>query len=71
MPDYRKSAHAVFDLKYHFVWVTKYRYPILRGEIAERTRDLIRQVCIAREITIMNGHVSKDHVHLFVSPRRI
>jgi putative transposase len=67
MPDYRKSAHAVFDLKYHFVWVTKYRYPILRGEIAERTRDLIRQVCIAREITIMKGHVSKDHVHLFVS----
>ncbi len=67
MPEYRKSAHAVYDIKYHFVWVTKYRYPILRGEIAERTRELIRQVCMAREITILKGHISKDHVHLFVS----
>ena len=43
--EYRKGAHTVYDIKYHFVWVTKYRYHVLRGEIAERARDLIRQVC--------------------------
>lgn len=65
--EYRKGAHTVYDIKYHFVWVTKYRYHVLRGEIAERTRDLIRQVCMAKEITILKGHVSRDHVHLYVS----
>ena len=43
MVEYRKSAHAVWDVKYHLIWVTKYRYKMLRGEVAERTRDLIRQ----------------------------
>ncbi len=31
MAEYRHSAHAVFDLKYHLVWCTKYRYKILKG----------------------------------------
>jgi hypothetical protein len=31
----------VFDIKYHFVWITKYRYKILRGRVAERVRDLL------------------------------
>jgi putative transposase len=44
MAEYRHSAHAVFDLKYHMEWCTKYRKKILRGRIAERARDLIRQV---------------------------
>lgn len=49
------------------VWVTKYRYKVLAGPIAVRARDLIRQVCMAREIKILKGHVSRDHVHLLVS----
>ncbi|PYP89820.1 MAG: IS200/IS605 family transposase, partial [Candidatus Angelobacter sp. Gp1-AA117] len=34
MVDYRHSGHAVWDIKYHIVWITKYRYKILRGDIA-------------------------------------
>ena len=64
---YRKSAHSVYDLKYHIVWVTKYRYPILRGEIGIRVRELIRQTCNELNVYILTGHVSKDHVHLLVS----
>ena len=65
--EYRKSAHAVFDIKYHVVWITKYRYKILRGRVAERARDLIRQICEAREIVIVRGSVSPDHIHLLLS----
>ena len=64
---YRKTSHSVYDLKYHIVWVTKYRYPILRGGIGVRTRDLIRQICNQLDVQIMTGHVSVDHVHLLVS----
>ncbi len=67
MPEYRKGTHTVYDIQYHFVWVTKYRYQVLRGETAERARDIIRQICASREITILKGHISSDHVHLMVS----
>ena len=67
MVEYRKSAHAVFDIKYHVVWITKYRYKVLRGRVAERARDLIRQICSAREVVIVRGSVSPDHVHMLLS----
>ena len=67
MVEYRQSAHAVTDLKYHVIWVTKYRYKILRGDIAERARDLLRQICVAREVTIIRGAVSPDHIHMLVA----
>ena len=47
MGEYRRGAQAVYDIKYHLVWITKYRYKVLRGRVAERTRDLIRQSCQA------------------------
>ena len=64
---YRKTAHSVYDLKYHLVWTTKYRKPVLRGEIAVRVRELIRQTCATLEVYILSGHVSSDHIHLLVS----
>src|SRR3954447_14364150 len=67
MGEYRHSGHAVCDIKYHLVWITKYRYKILRGEAAERARDLIRQICHAREVVIIRGSISPDHVHMLVS----
>ena len=69
MAEYRHSAHAVFDLKYHVIWCTKYRYKILRGRVAERARDLIRQIGEAREVVIVRGAVSPDHIHLLLSAR--
>ena len=39
----------------------------MRGEIAERVRDLLRELCKAKEVEIIRGHISHDHVHLFVS----
>ena len=64
---YRKTSHAVYDLKYHLVWITKYRKPVLRGEIATRLRELVRQTCATLDVYILSGHVALDHVHLLVS----
>jgi putative transposase len=65
--EYRTSAHALSDIKYHVVWITKYRYKILRGDVAERARDLIRQICESRELKIIRGAVSPDHIHLLMA----
>ena len=67
MENYRKTSHSTYDIKYHIVWITKYRKPALAGKIAERTRELIRGTCKQNEVEILAGHVSKDHVHLLVS----
>ena len=64
---YRKTSHAVYDLKYHLVWITKYRKPVLRGKIALRLRELVRQTCAQLDVYILSGHVAADHVHLLVS----
>ena len=66
MGDYHHSAHAVWDIKYHLVWITKYRYKILSGEVGERARDLLRQMAAAREVRIIRGAVSPDQIHMLV-----
>jgi len=64
---YRKTAHSVYDLKYHLVWITKYRKGVLRGEIGKRLRELVRETCQQQDVQILSGAIQPDHVHLFVS----
>ena len=61
------SSHAVYDIQYHIVWTTKYRYKVLQGKIAERLRELLQQGCEARGMKIIRGSVGKDHVHMLIS----
>ncbi len=63
----RKGSHTEYDIQYHIVWTTKYRYKILKGKIAEKLRELIRQGCEARSITIIQGSIGKEHVHILIS----
>ena len=67
MSEYRHGAHTVFEIHLHLVWITKYRRPVLTGEVGTRVRDLIREICGQNDVQIIQGHVSKDHLHLFIS----
>jgi putative transposase len=67
MQNYRKTSHTTYDCKYHIVWITKYRKKVLGGEVGKRVRELVREICKRYDVEILRGHVSKDHVHLFVS----
>ena len=62
----RYSSHTVTRLSVHLVWVTKYRYKVLQGDIQARCRELIIQICDSEDVRILNGVVSKDHVHLHI-----
>ena len=65
--EYRHGFHSLYDLKYHVVFCTKYRYRILTGVVATRARDLIREVCSANYVDVVSGSVSPDHIHLLLS----
>ena len=64
---YRKGSHSIFDLKYHIIWCTKYRYRVLTKEVAQRTREIIREICASNYVDILSGNVSPDHIHILVS----
>ena len=61
------TSHTKYDLKYHLVWITKYRPTQHRPAVGTRVRELVREICRTNDIEIVKGHVGKDHVHLFVS----
>jgi REP-associated tyrosine transposase len=48
--EYRTGSHSIYDLKYHVVFCTKYRYRILTSQVATRARELVREVCAANYI---------------------
>ena len=62
-----KSSHSVHSLQVHLIWITKYRYHVLQGDVQLRCRDILRQVCNSLDIQILKGVVSKDHIHLHLS----
>ena len=64
---YDKGKHCVFYHRYHVVWSTKYRYKVLTGEIQRRVGEIIKRVCSENGVDIINGVLSADHVHMFVS----
>lgn len=66
MDRYAKNAGAVFSLKLHLVWCSKYRRPVLVGQIATRLAQLIAQKVQELEMTIHALEVMPDHVHLFL-----
>jgi putative transposase len=66
MVENRRGSHTVTRLTVHIVWVTKYRYQVLKGEIQKRCRELIIQICDAEDVKILKGAVSKDHVHMHI-----
>jgi putative transposase len=67
MKEYRKASHCVYDLKYHIVWITKYRKPVLTNPVGKRVRDLLRLICTSLDVEIVQGHISRDHIHMLVS----
>jgi putative transposase len=72
MKEDRRSGHTITNLMVHLVWVTKYRYPVLKGDIQSRCREIIIQICDAEDVQILKGVVSKDHIHMHIEyPSRI
>ena len=63
----RRGAHTVYRLAYHFVWIPRYRRKVLTGDVAQRLKELTREICAAREWEVEALTERSDHVHLFVS----
>ncbi len=68
----RRSKHAVYDLKYHSVWIPKYRKGILTEEVAEYAKQVFERIAEEYDLTIDAMEVVEDHVHIFLeAPPRV
>jgi REP-associated tyrosine transposase len=64
--DYAHGAHTTHRLKYHLVWVPKYRKRVLRGPLARRLYELLQQCADMNQWAVVELSVQTDHVHLLV-----
>ena len=62
----RRTKHAVYDLKYHLVWIPKYRKHILGREISEYLKEIFKRIAEEYELGIDTMEVVEDHVDMFV-----
>jgi len=63
--DSKRTRHAAYNINFHFVWIPKYRRPILVGPVATRLDQLIHAKTAELGGEVLNLTIQPDHVHLF------
>ena len=62
----QSGSHCRFNLKYHLVWIPKYRRRILVGKLAARLSQILFEIANGYEFKIIAHEVMPDHVHVLV-----
>ena len=66
--EFRKLSHSIYECKYHIVFCPKYRYRVLRGEVAEYVTREIYLLCSHKDgVEVVEANVQADHVHLVLT----
>ena len=66
MAKYWKGDHTTHKLRYHLVWIPKYRKRVLRGKIAAQLKGLLFEACKMNRWWIEELTVQDDHVHMII-----
>lgn len=60
-------SHTKWVCKYHIVFTPKYRRKAIYGQYKTSIGEILRQLCNYKGVTIEEGHLMPDHVHMLVS----
>ncbi len=64
----RKQAHSVYRCEYHIMWITKFRFKILKKGARKFLEIKLREVRKYHpEIEYLNINIKLDHIHMLVS----
>lgn len=62
---FKMLAHSIYECKYHIVFCPKYRYRVLKDDLAEYVKQEIYKLCSEKEdIEVLELNVQEDHVHM-------
>ena len=68
MPQFKSNNNIVYSCKYHVVWVTKYRRPVLTQQIENRLKEILGNIATEIQVDILEMEVGDlNHVHLLIS----
>ena len=67
MGKYKKLSHVIYKCDYHIVWVPKYRFRVLTGEIKRLVEEDLRMLCEWKECDIQELSIQSDHIHVVLS----
>ena len=62
----KSTAQTRYDLRYHFVFVPRYRKRILSGKLKTRLEGMIKFAAQVNEWEIFELAIQTDHVHLYM-----
>jgi putative transposase len=62
----KSGAHCRYDLKYHIVWIPKFRRSVLTGELAVRTKQVLHEIAEEYGLNVIALEVMPDHVHILI-----
>ena len=60
-------SHTKWMCKYHIVYTPKYRRKVIYNQYRESLIEITKLLCKYKGVTILEGHMMPDHVHLVVS----
>lgn len=65
---FRYTRNCVYNINYHIIWVTKYRYPVLTNKIDGRLKEILINIATKNKFQISHIEIGlSDHIHLLVS----
>ena len=67
MKDWQSQAHVKWECKYHVVIVPKYREKKHFKKYREAIGRILRELCLQKEITLLEGNAANDHIHVLLS----
>ena len=62
MNRWKKLSHTIYECTYHVVWIPKYRYRVMTGDVRYYIRDSIRKLSSWKKLPIAAGNVCSDHM---------
>lgn len=67
MAKYYRTAHLVYDCKYHVIFCPKYRRKILKNGLDGLVKNTFLEIAHQKDFQILEMEVMPDHVHLLIS----
>jgi len=66
MSRFGKLSQTIWHCQYHIVWTPKYRYRVVKGDIAEEVDSCIMTFSDQLHCEVIERSVQPEHVHLVV-----
>ena len=67
MTDTNSLSHTKWNCKYHIVFCPKYRRQEIYGKIKEDVGKILRKLCEAKGVEIIEAEACPDHIHMLVA----